>query len=547
MYALLAVIPIIVVILTMSVLKQKSSMALFAGWATAILLSLVVWNITPIHATTWTAFGFLSAIPVLFVIFGAIFMLNTLLDLRFVETIGNGFKGISNDRRIQLLIIGWFFASLIEGAAGFGTPGAIAAPLLVALGIPTLFAAMTVLIANAGSTMFGAAGTPTTAGWGAIQESMISQYGLETSEAIFHQLNTRLALTSSLVAIFLPFVIVAAVVARDGRKRGIKDALPMLPLALFAGASFFVPFLISSFLSHNLPTLAGAVISMPLFIFAVKKGFLVPKEVYRFVDDEIPPQTTSEDTGISPIKAWMPYVAIVGILILTRLPWFGLAQWLNPAIAHLRIHNLFGQAGINWNFNPLWNPGVFPFIPLTLLVIFTNKNSGKVLRTVTQKTLAQLKHATIALLFGIALVQIMLNTNFSVPSADLGAMTSEIALALSQMFGHIYLVVSPFIGVLGSFISGSTAVSNIMFMGLQLEAAEALGIPVVLILISQTMGAAAGNMLSINNIVAVSATTGFNGKESTIMGATLVPLLIYTALTVLTLHVFLAIGLSWVA
>ncbi|MCL1935181.1 MAG: L-lactate permease [Defluviitaleaceae bacterium] len=546
MFAIISVLPIAIVIVSMSIFKQKSSMSLFLGWGLAVIFAIFIWNMNITHAITWTVFGFLSAIPVLLVIFGAIFMLNTLLELRFIEKIGNGFRSISNDRRIQILFVAWFFGALLEGAAGFGTPGAIAAPLLVAIGIPTLFAAMALLMANASSTTFGAAGTPTTGGWNSIQDNMVSQYGAETAGEIFFQLNTRAAFATMIVSIILPFLIIASITSKDGRKRGLKDALPILPLCLFSGIIFLIPFWLTSFLSHNIPTLAATIISMPIFLIAVKKGFLVPKEIYRFKDDEIKEITKNENTGVSGLTAWMPYVVVVAFLILTRLPWSPIATWLNPANQMIRIHNIFGQ-GVNFNFNPFWNPGVMPFIPVTIFVMFFRKTKLETAKKITKKTLLQLKHASIALLFGIALVQIMLNTNFSNISGALGSMTSEIALALTEMFGNTFLAVSPFIGILGSFISGSTTVSNIMFMGLQVEAAQAIGLPIVLILVSQTMGAAAGNMLSINNIIAISATTGYKGKESTIMSSTVVTMLIYTILSIIVFYTLLALGVGWVA
>lgn len=543
MYAIFSALPIALVIILMSFFKQKASSALLFGWVLAVLLSILIWNMEVVHAAAWTLFGFLSAIGVLLIIFAAIFMLNTLLELRFIETIGNGFSGITQDRRIQIIIIAWFFGAFIEGAAGFGTPQAIAAPLLVGLGVPAFFAAMAALIANAGATIFGAAGTPTTAGWNSIVDSVIYQYGEYTAASIFAELNNRIALTNIFISVFLPFIMIASVTARDGRKRGIKDALPVLPLCIFAGLVYAIPSWFVSFLGPQLPTLAGAIIGMPIFLLIVKLGFLVPKDTYRFIDDKIKESKKVATTGIPLVTAWLPYAIIILVLVITRLPWLGFDSYLNPLNAHVSITSILGFEGINWSFNPLWNPGIFPFIPVTILLLVFRKTEVKVVTKITVKTLKQLKHASVALFFGVALVQIMLNTNFTNPTAGPNAMTSEIALALSSLFGGAYLAVAPFIGILGSFVSGSTTVSNIMFYGLQMEAALALNLPIVISLVAQTMGASAGNMVAINNIVAVSATTGYNGKESTLMVATLIPMVLYALAVAVVLYTFFAIGI----
>jgi lactate permease len=546
MYALLAILPIVLAICLMVFAKQKSSVSLLSAWALATILAIFVWNMEPIHAGTWTVFGFLSAVPVLLIVSAAIFMLNALIEMKFIKTIGDGFNGITQDRRVQIIIVAWLFGAFLEGAAGFGTPQAIAAPLLVGLGVPAFFAGLAALIANAGPVLFGAAGTPTTAGFATIEGAVIYGYGVEGAAEVFAQLNTRLAFVNMFVAAFVPFMIIASIVARDGKKRGIKDALNIFPLCLFAGVIFVVPAWLISFLGPQLPTLGGALIAMPIFLVAVKKGFLVPKEVYRFENDPLQLLDEGERTGMSQFTAWAPYAIIVLTLVITRLPWLHLARWLNPAQAWISIRGLFGIEGINWGFNPLWNPGVFPFFPVTILFIIFRKTKRASVKAMTVKTLKQLKHATIALLFGVALVQIMRFTNFSEPLA-LGSMTTEIAIAMSNVFGGVYLLVAPVIGILGAFVSGSHTVSNVMFMGLQMETAYFLNLPIVIALVAQASGGCVGNMIAINNVVMTTATTGYKGKESRLMGAAAIPMIIYSLAVSVILYILLAIGMSWVA
>lgn len=556
MYALLSILPITLAICLMVFAKQKSSIAILCSWILAFIFATTIWQMNFFHALTWTLFGFLQSIPILVIIFGAIFMLNVLTKLEFIKAIGNSFNGLTTDRRVQIIIIAWFFGSFIEGAAGFGAPQAVAAPLMVGLGISPFFAALAALIGNAGPALFGAAGTPTAGGFATIETLIDSYYetGILTENAgeIFWQLNNSVAFTNLFAIIFVPFLMVASITARDGRKRGIKDALAVLPLCIFAGVIFAVPMWLFSFLGPQLPTLAGAIIGLPVMIFITKKKILMPKEIYRFIDDPVETYD-KEKTEISTIMAWSPYVLVALILVVTRLPFLPqIEQVLRfHNNSQININNLLGVVNnsgntINWNWQFLWNPSILAFLPVTVFFLLFAKNTKqrevskfKTLVELVKKTLFQIKHATIALMFGVAMVQLMVNTNWTNPNLEIGSMTTEIAIALSTLLGPFYLVISPFIGVLGSFVSGSHTVSNVMFYGLQMQTAMQLGLPLVTTLVAQTTGGTLGNLIAINNIVAASATTGYKGSETKLIAATIVPMLIYIFIVVSILYISL--------
>jgi len=528
-------------------LKKKSGVSLFTAWLVSLALAIVFWSMRADHAAALTFLGFLSAVNVILIVFSAVFLLNALIELRFIETIGNGFNGITQDRRIQIIIIAWLFGALIEGAAGFGTPGALAAPLLVGLGVPTFFAALASLMANYSPVLFGAVGTPPVMGFNSIRPGLEANYGVAMTETIFVELTTMASLTNIFVGSLVPFLIIASCVARDGRKRGLRDAVNILPLCLFAGLLFTVPTWIISHLGPEIPTLMGALIALPTFIFAVKKGFLVPKETYRFQDDPVTELSNTESTGVSLLTAWSPYVIIVVLLAVSRLPWLPLVRLITHPGMTLTITGLFGFEGINWSWPILNNPGLLPFLPVTLIFLLVRKTPGKVISSTFLKTAKQLKNAVLALLFGVALVQIMRFTNYSSGAAELEAMTTEIARALANSFGGVYPLVAPLIGSLGAFVSGSHTVSNVMFYGLQLEAAEFLGLPIVLVLIGQTSGASIGNMIAIHNAVSISATTGAVGSEGKMISAAFLPFILCILAISGILFLYLAFGVTWVA
>ena len=546
MFAVFSAIPILTAIILMVGFRKKSGLSLFAAWATAIVLAMVFWDMSASRAVALTAFGFLSAINVIIIVWCAIFLLNSMTKIRFVEVIGNGFSGITNDRRIQILIIAYLFGAFIEGAAGFGTPGALAAPLLVGLGVPVFFAALSSLMANYSPVLFGAVGTPPLQGFASIRPGIEAEYGIEFADAVFAQLTTVTALANIFVGALIPFLLVAAIVFRDGKKKGFKDALNILPLCLFCGILFTVPVWLISLLSASaeLPTLLSSLIALPIFILAVKKGFLVPKEVYRFIDDPIVVKDETSKSEISLTAAWSPYIIIAALLAMSRLPFLPFSGMISgsDAFGVISIPHVFGLE-LSFNLPLLSNPGIFPFLPVTLLFLILRKVTKTEVFAVISKTNQQLKNAVAALLFGVALVQIM---RFTAPlSSDLAPMTTVIAQGLTNLFGAAFLMVNPLIGALGAFVSGSHTVSNIMFYGLQLETARLLQMPVVLILLGQTSGASIGNMIAIHNAVAISATTGATGSEGKLISAAFVPFLICSVLMSVVLFVFMFIGFPW--
>jgi lactate permease len=179
--------------------------------------------------------------------------------------------------------------------------------------------------------------------------------------------------------------------------------------------------------------------------------------------------------------------------------------------------------------------------------MLTNGLKGREVGEIFKKTLHQVANAAIALLAGVALVQIMRYTNFSNPGAGLEAMTTEVAKALASLFGGLYPLISPVVGVFGAFVSGSNTVSNVMFAALQFKTAVLVGLPAVLIVMCQSMGGAIGNMICVNNVVAVSATTGAEGSEGKLILAAIWPCLIYSLMVSVAAFVYLAIGIKWVA
>ena len=166
--ALIAFLPILFTITMIVVFSLPAKKVMPGAWLVAAIIAYFIWAVEIRHIIASTIFGFLSAFSILIIIFGAILILNTMKKSGAMDVISQGFCGISKDRRVQAIIIGWMFGSLIEGTAGFGVPAALAAPLLVGLGFPALAAAMITLVFNSTAVSFGAVGTPIIGGIGAV-------------------------------------------------------------------------------------------------------------------------------------------------------------------------------------------------------------------------------------------------------------------------------------------------------------------------------------------------------------------------------------------
>ncbi len=548
MDALLAFSPILLTIVLMVGLNWGAKKALPLSLLLAVIVAYTVWEIDIFHIMGYSVFGFLKAMDILIIIFGAILILNTMKLSGAMTTINNGFSGITTDRRIQAIIIGFMFGAFIEGAAGFGTPAALAGPLLVGLGFPPLAAAMVALIFNSVPVPYGAVGTPISGGAMVTLEQNLSDIGANP-EVFKMALTEWVAIPNAIVGIFVPLLGIMIMTKFFGKEKSIKPALAAAPFAIFAGLAFAVPYVvIASTLGPDLPSLLGAFIGLGIIIFAAKRGFLMPKESWDF-----PPKSewdkswlsndSTGDTGEAKMglaKAWMPYVLIAIILVVTRIPSLGLKGWL--AAQTITLSNIFGIDGLTYVLKWAYLPGTIPFILVAVITNFMHKMSPKQVLTSWKTTFKQISGAAIALFAGVAMVQLMLKSGTN--GAGMDSMLTTMATSIADLSGNAYPIIAPIVGVLGSFMSGSATVSNLLFASLQFETATILGIPQVLIVAVQTIGAALGNMICVNNVVAVCATVGCIGAEGTIIRRNAIPAFIYYLAVMIIVMVLISSGFN---
>lgn len=545
MYALMAFLPILVCIILMAAFNWPAKRALPLSWLLSAVVALTIWQMDFQHVMAYSVFGLFKALDVLIIIFGAILILNTLKTSGAMATINNGFMGISKDRRVQAIIIGFMFGAFIEGAAGFGTPAAVAAPLLVGLGFPPLAAAMVALIFNSTPVSFGAVGTPIFGGMSTLSGNLAA-LGVD-AEAFRMAYAQATALPHSIVGIFVPLLGIAFLTKFFGKEKSFKPAFEAVPFAIFAGLCFVIPyFLTAYFLGPEFPSLVGSIIGLGIVLMAAKNNFLVPKTTWDFPHEsewEESWKSTSPTGNTGEAKmplalAWAPYVLIALILVITRIPALGLKDILSNLT--LTVPNILGIQDLNYDLAYAWLPGTVPFVLVALITHALHRMSGEQIKSAWSNTFKQITGAAIALFFGVAMVQLMLNSH--VNAAGLDSMMTVMAQAAAAIAGNMFVFFSPFIGVLGSFISGSNTVSNVLFASFQFETATILGLPQVLIVALQTVGGAVGNMICVNNVVAVCATVGCIGVEGILIRRNFIPCFIYGIAVAIIVAILIAIG-----
>lgn len=536
-YALLASLPILLTVVLMVKFNMPAKKVMPISWVLAAVLAAGVWKMPMQWLAGATIFGGLTAFNILIIVFGAILLMNTLQNSGAMKVISRGFYGISPDRRIQAIIVAFLFGAFIEGAAGFGTPAALAAPLLVGLGFPPLAAAMVALVGNSTPVSFGAVGTPILGGVSTmITPDVLNE--LSTAGMTGHEFLSKVgiwaALPHAVMGVFIPLIIVMLLTKLFGEKKSFKDAFEIAPFAIFAGLAFVIPYIIIAFIfGPELPSLAGALIALIIVVTAAKKGFLCPKTPWDFPNkskwssdwtsaEETAATTEETSPQISFINAWLPYILVSLILVATRIPAFGLKTILTGI--SIKWTAILGTK-LNYSLQYLYLPGTVPFILVSILTIFMHRMKPEVVKRTWGKSIKQVIPAAIALGFAIAMVQVMLNSGNN-NSGEVGMMVA-LSRAAADIFKGVWPVFSPFVGILGAFMSGSNTTSNVLFSGFQYGVATEIGMSRLVILGLQVVGGAAGNMICVHNVVAACTTVGVLGKEGKIIKTNAIPAFIY--------------------
>lgn len=543
-FALLAFLPIAAALVLMVGLRWPATRAMPLAWLVCVALALLVWKMPVGFVAAATLNGFGGAVNVLIIVFGAILILYTLRDSGGMETINCGFHGISSDRRIQTIIIGFVFSAFLEGAAGFGTPAAIAAPLLLSMGFPALAAAMVCLILNSMPVTFGAVGTPLWFGLSPLKANVEAAIAADPGLGFatigeFYALIGKWAAGIHLPMVFiLPLFILGFLTRFFGARKSWKEGFGAWRFSLYSSCCFGLPYLLTAFLiGEEFPSLIGGLLGLAAVVYGAKKGWFLPKDIWDFgpqstwekqwTGDIASAQTCDFKPRMSQLRAWIPYVLIGLILVLTRVSFLPFNSWVTAFV--IRIDDIFGYDTVDFVMKPFYLPGVIPFTLVALLTIPIHGMKKEMVWKSWADTFKRMKNPTIALLFAVALVEIYkqsANNSLALPSMPLA-----MAKAAAIVAGATWPMFAAFIGALGAFITGSNTVSDLLFAEFQWGVATSLGLPRQIIVALQAVGGAMGNMVCVHNIVAASATVGLVGMEGLMIKRNALPMLLYGLVT----------------
>lgn len=443
------------------------------------------------------------AATILWIIFPALCIHELQLRTGAIDVLRLAMGRLSGDPRIVALLVAWFFVLFIEGAAGFGTSVALAAPFLVSAGFKRVEAVTIALIGHSVGVSFGAVGTPI------LPQMAVTPFtGLELSAAtgIYH----------SLVGWVMPLAAMLIVTRSFPRER--RPGVRVWGWTAYAAALFLVPYyLIATFVGPELPTLAGALVGGLVFVATLRA---VNRRASRAEAATAPAAPTA--TGPRALlRAAAPYLVLVGLVLATRLvP--ALRVSLNDLTLDWRLSAFGGSLA------PLYHPGTMLLLGFALGALWQRAGRADVVRSM-RRAATQLVPVTLALVAMLGLSRVMVYAG----------MIDTLAVSAAGAAGALWPLFAPFVGVLGTFVTGSATASNILFTDFQQATAVQLGRPVLALLGAQGFGAAVGNIVCPHNIIAAGATVNLAGKEGEVLRRTLGVALAYALLGgLLALFVF---------
>lgn len=514
MNLIVSFLPIILPFIFLVVFKMSAKVGMALSFLIVFICAYFIWDMELIVLTSSILQGLHKAFGILIILFGAIIMMNILKMNGAIDRINLGFNNLTIDMRLQAIVIAFLFGALIEGVAGFGTPAVVVAPLLVALGFRPIAAATLALVSNSVPVPFAAVGTPV----------QIGLANVGTTTEFFNEIARYITTIDFLAGIFMPTIVVVMLIFFFGKNNTKRDYLEIIPWTFFIGASYTViAFVTARTLGFEFVTIVSSISMLLIATLSIKFNFLVPKNKWqKALSDSVKEPEHSE---MSLIRAWSPYGLVILLLVLSRV--------VNPIksvfknLIDLSVTDILGIEGVNSGLELLYSPG-FILIFSAIIAVFIQKAEVANIKKASLQSFNNLKGAALALIPTLAMVQIFSNSGINL--GDLESMPIYLASFLGEYLNVIWINLAPFIGELGSFITGSATVSALTFSPVQYQIALDYGLKPELILSLGLMGGAAGNMICVHNVVSVSAVVNTEGREGEIIKKTMLPAILLSLL-----------------
>ncbi|HET8723319.1 MAG TPA: L-lactate permease [Anaeromyxobacteraceae bacterium] len=496
--ALVAAIPVILLLGALAFFHVKAHWAAVLGLASAWAVAVFVYGMPAKMATMSAVNGALfGLLPIGWIILNAIFVYDISVKTGKFEVVKDTIAGIAADRRIQVLLIGFAFGAFIEGAAGFGTPVAISAAMLIGLGFKPLAAAGLALIGNTAPVAYGALGTPII--------TLAKVTGLPEM-----QLSAMAGRQLPFFSVIVPFWLVWAM-------SGFKGMVEVWPACLVAGVFFAIPqFVVSNYFGPSLVDIVAAIVSIGA-MYALLKVWQ-PKQIWRFPEErEAAHAVVKKHSGGEAFMAWMPWIVLTIFVFIWGQP--SVKTWLNgifaPAFEMTGLHKLVQKVppvakkpaleDAKYVFNLLSATGTSLLLTGIVSGLWLKLGVGDLVKTY----LATLKRVRFSLITIAAMLALGFVTRFSGSDSTMG-------LAFAST-GALFPFFSPLLGWLGVALTGSDTSSNVLFGNLQVVSAEKLGMSPILAAASNSSGGVMGKMIDAQSIVVAAVATNEHGKEGEIL------------------------------
>jgi lactate permease len=503
--ALVAAIPVVVLLGALAFFHVKAHWAALLGLACALAIAIVVYKMPANMAFTAAVNGALyGLLPIGWIVLNAIFVYDITVATGKFEVVKHTIAGLASDRRIQLLLIGFSFGAFIEGASGFGTPVAICAAMLIGLGFAPLPAAGLALIGNTAPVAYGALASPV------IGLQKVTQLPMD-------QLSAMIGRQLPFFSCIIPFWLIWTMA-------GFEGMMEVWPMCLVVGVTFAIPqFLVSNFIGPSLVDIIAALISIGagyafLKVWQPKRIWRFPGEAHATEADTV--KVSSRDAWV----AWMPWIVLSIFVFIWGLPQVkdffngkghGWASITNPVWQMPGLHNMVFRGppvvtkpapeGATYALNWISATGTSLFLAGIVSGVLLGLSPGRLIR-IFIGTLDRVKYSLLTI---AAMLAIGFTTRYAGSDATMG-----LAFAAT---GAAFPFFSPLLGWLGVALTGSDTASNVLFGNLQQITAQKVGISPILAAASNSSGGVMGKMIDAQSIVVAGVATGQEGGEGAIL------------------------------
>jgi lactate permease len=338
------------------------------------------------------------------------------------------------------------------------------------------------------------------------------------------------AMLHGLIGTFIPLLLIAVITQLFGTSASKAEGLNLWKFALMAGLAFTVPYTLTAvWLGPEFPAMIGGLVGLAITVAIVRRGWLQPQRPWQFPPEETWPERWSGSVvpslpppppGMTVVKAWLPYVLLGVLLVLSRLTQLPLKGWLQGV--EITWIDIFATT-ITATSTPLYLPATM-FLLVVAMTYVLHQMKPRDLKQAVARSLPMLQKTALALGSAVLMARVFINSDIN--GAGLPSMPLALAEGMSALAGESWPLFAGMVGTVGSFVAGSVTVSNMMFSLFQFGVAENTGLPSPLILALQTVGASAGNVICVSNVVAAAATVGLLGREGLLIRQ-LLPVVIY--------------------